>query len=106
MFPAHACYSAFRPLSDGPSRHSGGVSVYVSHRLHAHVEFVKRAEDASYLWLRLKHVVHGCPEAVCRAKPKGLVCVCYMPDRRSRFAATLPFEQLQEDVMQFQNMGA
>ena len=98
VFPTHACYSAFRPLSDGPGRHSGGVSVYISHRLHAHVEFVKQAEDASYPWLKLKHVVHGCPEVY--------FCVCYMPDRKSRFATQLPYEQLQDDVLHFQNMGA
>ncbi len=62
----HTCYSAFRRARDGPGRHSGGLSVYVSDRLHEHVEFVKTAEDANtnqyYLWLKLKCVVQDCPE--------------------------------------------
>ena len=98
VFPTHACYSAFRPPSDGPGRHSGGISAYISHRLHAHVEFVKQAVDASYLWLKLKHVVHGCLEVY--------FCVCYMPDRKSRFSAQLPYDQLHDDILHFQNMGA
>ncbi|DBB13395.1 TPA: hypothetical protein ACH3X3_005128 [Trebouxia sp. C0006] len=36
-------------MRDGPGRHSGGVSVYVSDRLHAHVELVKTAEDDDIL---------------------------------------------------------
>ncbi len=48
VVPHFTCYSA-RPMHDGPGRHPGGVSVYVSDRLHAHVELVKTAEDASYL---------------------------------------------------------
>ena len=58
-------------MRDGPGRYSGGVSVYVSDRLHARVELVKTAEDASYLWLKLKCVVQDCPEVY--------FCVCYMP---------------------------
>ncbi len=34
-------------MYDEPGRHLGGVSVYVSNRLHAHVELVKTAEDPS-----------------------------------------------------------
>ena len=74
VVPCFTCYSATRPMRDGPGRHSGGVSVYVSDRLHAHVELVKTAEDASYLWLKLKCVVQDCPEMY--------FCVYYMPAKQ------------------------
>ena len=49
VVPHCTCYSACRPIRDGPGRPLGGVSVYVPDQLHAHVELVKTAEDASYL---------------------------------------------------------
>ena len=87
MLPTHACYSAFRPLCDGPGCHSGGASVCVLPCLYADVEIVKQAEDASYLWLKHVHVVLGCPEVY--------LCVCFMPDRKSQFAAQLQYHELQ-----------
>ena len=74
IFPAHTYYSACRSLSDGPGRHSGGVGVFVSSRVNKHIQFVKAADDASYLWLKLKDVVLGCPEVY--------LAVCYMPQKR------------------------
>ena len=50
-----------------------GVGVFVSSRVHKHIQFVKAADDASYLWLKLKAVVLGCPEVY--------FAVCYMPQR-------------------------
>ena len=87
-------------MRDGPGRHSGGVSVYVSDRLHAHVELVKTAEDASYLWLKLKCVVQDCPEVY--------FCVCYMPAKKHFKNSTVksPYECLQDDILQFQGKGA
>ena len=72
-FPEHEHYSACRPVRDGKGRHSGGVGVFVSSRLKQRVEFVEAAADASYLWLKLKDVVLGCPEVY--------LCVCYMQDQ-------------------------
>ena len=76
------------------------MSVYVSDRLHAHVELVKTAEDASYLWLKLRRVVQDCPEVY--------FCVCYMPDKQSyrKSDAKTPYECLQDDILQFQGRGA
>ena len=37
-------------------------------------QFVKAADDASYLWLKLKDVVLGCP--------KVYFAVCYMPQKK------------------------
>ena len=97
--PQHTCFSAFRPVRDGPGRHSGGVSVYVSDRIKACVELVKTAADGSYLWLKLKHVVLDCPEVY--------FCACYMPQKITvKGALTTPFECLQADIAQFQGNGA
>lgn len=97
-FSGYTCHIACRPPPT-TGRPSGGVSVYISDRLNTHVEFVKRAEDASYLWLKLKHVVQGCPLLY--------FCVCYMPDRsKSRLAEHSPYEHLQSDILKFQSMGA
>ena len=70
----------------------------MSDRLQDRVEFVKSAEDASYLWLKLKHVVHGCPEVY--------FCACYMPIKQSVFAQSGPYQCLQEDVLKYQIQGA
>ena len=87
-------------MRDGPGRQSGGVYVYVSDRLHAHVELVKTAEDASYLWPKLKCVVQDCPEVY--------LCVCYMPAKKHFKNSTVksPYECLQDDILQFQGKGA
>ncbi|KAL3136220.1 hypothetical protein ABBQ32_007234 [Trebouxia sp. C0010 RCD-2024] len=74
LFPTHTYYSACRPVHDGPGRHSGGVGVFVSSRVNKHVQFVKAADDASYLWLKLKDVMLGCPEVY--------LAVCYMPQKK------------------------
>ena len=98
--PAYMCYSAHKPVCDRPGRPSGGVSVYVSDRLQTHVEFVKYAEDGSYLWLKLKRVVQGCPEVYS--------CVCYMPQKKLHKScdAKTPHACLQDDILQFQGTGA
>ena len=62
IFPTHTYFSACRPICDGPGRHSGGVGVFVSNRVSSRVHFVKAADDASYLWLKLTDVVLGRPE--------------------------------------------
>ena len=74
-FPEHEYYSACRPVRDGKGRHLGGVGVFVSCRVKQRVEFVKVVADASYLWLKLKDVVLGCPEVY--------FCVCYMLQKQS-----------------------
>ena len=51
-------------VRDRPGHYSG---VFVSDR----VDLVEAADDASYLWLKLKDVVLGRPEVY--------FCVCYMP---------------------------
>ena len=33
-----------------------GVGVFVSSHIHKHIQFVKAADDASYLWLKLEDV--------------------------------------------------
>ena len=70
----------------------------MSDRLSGHVDFVKTVEDASYIWLKLKHVVRGCPEVS--------FCACYMPVKQSRFAQSGSYECLQEDVLKYQTQGA
>lgn len=73
--------------------------MYISDRLGTRVEVVKRAEDASYVWLKLQHVVHGCP--------LWYFCVCYMtPKRRGRLDEPTPYEHLQSDITHYQSMGA
>ena len=66
--------------------HSGGVGVFVSSRLKQNLQFVKAVDDTSYLWLKLKDVVLGCPELS--------FCVCYMPQksdfRKIRHHTTVP----------------
>ena len=105
IFPAHTYYSACRPVHDGPGRHSGGVGVFVSSRLNSHVQFVKAADDASYLWLKLRDVVLGCPEVY--------LCVCYMPQKQKFLAkqkitptASSPYDCMQDDVLEYQGRGA
>ena len=46
----------------------------MSSRVKAHVEFVKAADDANYLWLKLKKNVLGCPDVY--------FCACYMPPKK------------------------
>ena len=92
-------YSAFRPIRDGPGRHSGGVSVYVSDCIKANAEHVKTAADGISLWLKLKHAVLECPEVY--------FCACYMPQKVTmKDALTTPFECLQADIAKFQGKGA
>ena len=105
VFPAHTYYSACRALRDGPGRHSGGVGVFVSSCVHKHIQFVKAADDASYLWLKLKDVVLGCPEVY--------FAVCYMPQKKGFMnhqkitsATPCPYECLQNDVLDYQSRGA
>ena len=74
IVPAYTYYSACRPLSDGPGRHSGGVGVFISSRVNKHIQFMKAADDASYLWLKWIDVVLGCPEVY--------LAVCYMPQKK------------------------
>ena len=78
IFLTHTYFSACRPICDGPGRHLGGVGVVVSNHVSSHVQFVKAADDASYLYLKLKDVVLGCPE-VC-------LYVCYMPQKQKFMA--------------------
>jgi len=89
-------------VSDRPGHHSGGVGVFVSDRVSDRVECVEAADDASYLWLKLKDVVLGCPEVY--------FCVCYMPQKREfkkiTPTPTCPYEHLQSDVLKYQGRGA
>ena len=66
---------------------------------------MKAADDASYLWLKLKDVVLGCPEVY--------LAVCYMPQKKDFMnhqkitpATLCPYECLQNDVLEFQSRGA
>ena len=79
--------------------------MFVSSRVSNHVQFVKAADDASYLWLKLKDVVLGCPEVY--------LCVCYMPQKQNFIAmqkitptASSPYDCMQDDVLEFQGRGA
>ena len=72
--------------------------LFMCDRLQGRVEFVKSAEDASDLWLKLKLAVHGCPEVY--------FCACYMPIKPSVFAQSSPYQCLQEDVLKYQIQGA
>ena len=76
--------------------------MFVSRRFKQNVQFVKAADDASYLWLKLKDVVLGCPEVY--------FCVCYMPQksefRKIRHLHNSPYTCLQNDVVEFQGRGA
>ena len=64
------------------------------------VDFVKTAEDDSFLWLKLKRVVQDCPEVY--------FCVCYMPSKKLYKNSDLktPYACLQDDILQFQGSGA
>ena len=72
----------------------------MSDRLHALAELVNTAEDASYLWLKLKCVVQDCSEVNS--------CVCYMPAKKhfKESALKSPYECLQDDILQVQGRGA
>ena len=72
--------------------------MYVSDRLH--LGFVNCAGNGSYLWLKLKHVVQGCPEAY--------FCVCYMPQKKldKNLDMQKPYDCLQDGILQFQGTGA
>ncbi len=79
--------------------------MFVSSRISKCVSFVKAADDASYLWLKLKDVVLGCPEVY--------FCVCYMP-QKPKFTnlqkitptALCPYECLQKHLLEYQDRGA
>ena len=73
--------------------------MFVCSRVKQRVEFVKAAADASYLWLKLKDVVLGCPEVY--------LCVCYMPQNRvSTRSDLLPLLHMNVCRMMFWNTKA
>jgi len=86
--PEHTHSSACRSVCDGQGRHSGDVGVFVSGHVKQCVELFRVAADASYLWLNLKDVVHGCPEV--------RLSVCYLPQTHSAnkitHTPTTPYE--------------
>ncbi len=71
-------------------------------QLLSELHIVKAAADASYLWLKLKDVVLGCPEVY--------FCVCYMPQKpnfnKIRPTPTSPYDCMQNDVLEYQGKGA
>ena len=97
-------------MHDGPGRQSGGVSAFFLNHVRNHVEFVKAADDARYLWLKLKDVVPDYPELY------QVLCVCCMPQKKGLLGiaeghtcaptASCLFNCMQSDVLEFQSRVA
>ena len=64
------------------------------------VELLKSAENDSFLWLKLKHVMQGCPELYLGA--------CSMPSQKwyKNHDLKTPYACLQDDFLQLQGTGA
>ena len=97
-FPVHTYFSACRAVSDKQAHHSGGVGVFVSDCVSDRVEFMEAADDASYLWLKLKDIVLGCPEVFVTCLKREFKKITPTP--------TCPYERLQSDVLKYQGRGA
>ena len=79
--------------------------MFLSDRISKHIQFVKAADDASYLWFRMHNVVLDCPEIY--------FCVCYMLQKKDFLdlqkntpTGICPCECLQKNVLEFQCKGA